>query len=249
MPPLIIVVSGSSKIARRAERAVVSLYISSQGPNQQQVISEVTSTAKLLQSTLRQLSIKDLAEGKPENLSDSVATPPITHWSMSTLSTGSYAAWYGANRDDKEGEKTKQYLYNAHTTFEIKFADFTTLGSLCSDFANTPLVSVKNISWRLTEKTKASLAGESRKLAVEDAVTQARDLAAAVGKAAIKPLEINADSTSPFGVGTTRPTPGGLFGQTRAAAQGRGGPAADALNFEPEEVELSCTVRIRFEAE
>jgi uncharacterized protein YggE len=83
------------------------------------------------------------------------------------------------NKPDSERKRSRQY--SAHVSFEIKFADFTILGNVCTDLAKMQFVSVRNIDWRLTNKTKASLVGMSRKLAVENAVAKARDYAAGVG--------------------------------------------------------------------
>jgi hypothetical protein len=242
--PLNINVTGNSKITRRAERAVVTIHVSSDGEDQQKVVSEVTATTKTLQNTLRQLAKKDAPKGESAALSHS-NTPPITHWSMSTLYTRSYVPWYDPYVDGERKEKNVKKQYSASTDFEIKFADFTVLGSICTEFANTRFVNVQDISWRLTEKTKASLGGQSRKLAVEDAVAQARDFAEAVGKGFVRPVDIDTDSRD-YGFGETRRV--GLHAQTREGGRQRE-QEADILNFEPEEVELSCTVRVKFEAE
>lgn len=144
-------------------------------------------------------------------------------------------------KHDSERKKSRQY--NAHITFEVKFADFTVLGNLCTQLANMPFVSVRTIEWGLTDKTKASLVGLSRKLAVGDAVSKAQDFAAAVGRSSVIAVEINTDSAG-FG----RPT-GGLFGTARARGTGAAVAEEDALNFEPEEVDMSCSIQVKFEAE
>jgi len=238
MPPLIINVSGISTISRRAERAVVSIYVSSSGYDQQQVAAEVTATSKTLQSTLRKLSNNDAPPGSIET--DSAA--PITHWSMNTLSTSSYMIYHDNDRTKQDSERNKSRQYNAHITFEIKFADFTVLGDVSTELAKMQFVSVRNIDWRLTDKTKASLVGMSRKLAVEDAVSKARDFAAAVGKSTVHAVEINTDSDG-FGRSSN------MFGATRVYGAGAAAAEEDSLNFEPEEVEMSCSIQVKFEAE
>lgn len=238
MPPLIINVDGTSTISRRAERAVVFIQVSSSGPDQQQVASEVTTVAITLQAKLRQLSKNEVPPGS--TAADS--TTAITHWSMNTLSTGSYLIYHDGDRRRHDSERQKSRQYNAHVSFEVKFADFTTLGSVCTDLAKMQFVSVRNIDWRLTDKTKASLIGMSRKLAVEDAVSKAKDFASAVGKATVAAVEINTDSN---GYGRSA----GMFGATRAYAPADAVEGEDALNFEPEDVDLSCSVQVKFEAE
>jgi uncharacterized protein YggE len=239
MSPLIINVSGTSTISRRAERAVVSIYVSSSGYDQQQVAAEVTATAKDLQSRLRPLS----KDGAPPGSVKSGSEFPITHWSMNTLSTSSHMIYHDNHHAKQDAERKKSRQYNAHITFEVKFADFTLLGNICTQLANMQFVSIRTIEWRLTDKTTASLVGLSRKLAVDDAVSKARDFAAAVGKSSVVPVEINTDSAG-FG----RPA-GGLFGATRTYAMGTAVAEKDVLNFEPEDVDMSCSIQVKFEAE
>jgi uncharacterized protein YggE len=237
MPPLIINVSGISTISRRAERAVVSVYVSSSGYDQQQVAEEVTAVAKTLQSTLRHLSKNE----SPPGSSETDVAGAITHWSMNTLSTSSYMIYHDNDHDKPDSERKRSRQYSAHVSFEIKFADFTILGNVCTDLAKMQFVSVRNIDWRLTDKTKASLVGMSRKLAVEDAVAKARDYAAAVGKSMVDAVEINADANS-YGRSSN------LFGATRVYGAGPPQPSDDSLNFEPSEVDMSCSIQVKFEA-
>jgi uncharacterized protein YggE len=245
MPPLKVNVTGTSTISRRAERAIVIVAVSSSGPDQAQVTKNVTSTVNKVQNGLRQLNPKNDATGEP--------TPEaaITHWSMSSLSTGSYFIWlpnqsgHAANKD----EQNKVQNFSAGTQFEIKFRDFEKLGSVCTDLANVPYVQVRSVAWKLTDVTKKSLVTESRTLAVQDAVAQAEDFAKAAGKTKVWPVEIDADAQQMLGFGGRA-----LFGEAprTRGANAFGGEAQaqeEALKFQPEDVNLNCTVRAKFEAE
>jgi len=235
MQTLIVNVTGTSMLSRRAERAVVNISVSSTGPDQTQVTRDVTETSKYIQSSLRELSPK--AES-------GLAAPgaPITHWSMSSLSTGSYYVWLSDK--DQNGVQRKERSYSANIGFEIKFADFAKLGAACTDLANLPHVSIRNIDWRLTDATKASLVGQSRKLAVEDAVAKAKDFASAVGKTKVTAVEIDHESSSSY---ATMGFGGGAAVRGRAML-GESHAQEEELKFEPEEVELNCSVRVKFEA-
>jgi hypothetical protein len=237
MAPLIINVSGNSNISRRAERAVVSIYVSDTGPQQSTVTANVTQTANKLQTSLKELSSRESAPG-----SDARA-PPITHWSMSSLVTNSYLVWLQQHVAD--GSVRRERNYNASTSFEIKFCDFAVLSAVCTDLASVPHVAIRSIDWRLTNETRVSLVGDSRRIAVEDAVSKARDFAAAAGRSHIVPVEINS-------TGDEGPRSTALFGapvMRSRAALGDQHAEEDRLNFEPEEVNLTCTVDVKFEAE
>jgi uncharacterized protein YggE len=237
MAPLVINVSGTSNISRRAERAVVSIYVSASGPDQSTVTANVTQTANGLQKDLKELSSTESAPGT------SARVPPITHWSMSSLATGSYLVWLQERNAD--GSAKSERTYSANTSFEIKFRDFAMLSAVCTDLASIPRVAIRSVHWRLTDETRSSLVGDSRRLAVENAVSKARDFAAAVGRSHIVPVEINT-------VGDEYPRPAAMFGAPAVrsrAALGAQHAEDDRLNFEPEEVNLSCSVNMKFEAE
>jgi uncharacterized protein YggE len=230
MAPLIINVTGTSKISRHPERAVVTVYVSSNGLNQSEVTDGVTRTAKKLQFELGQLAPKD-STGK------ATVNAPITHWSMSSISTGSYFVYL-----QKDGDTGKETRYTASTSFQIRFADFEQLGAACSNLAKMPFTSIRSITWQLTDKTKASVAGEVRRLAVEDAVSKAKDFAKAVGKHNVVPVEINTDNIPPAA------TSYNAFGAATRGASALTQTTGEGLKFEPEDVDLDCQVKVRFEA-
>ena len=58
MPPVTITAQGTSTIFRQAERAVITVHVSSEGTSQEKVSNEVTLTANELRSMLKGLSPK-----------------------------------------------------------------------------------------------------------------------------------------------------------------------------------------------
>jgi uncharacterized protein YggE len=226
--------SGSATISRPPERAVVSVHISANGTKQKEVTAGVTQTAQKLQTDLNQLAPKDAKGAAAENA-------PITHWSMSSISSGSYFVYI-----QKDGNTEKEIQYTTSTSLQIRFADFEKLAQAVPNLANIPFTSIRSISWQLTDKTKASLVSEVRKAAVEDAFSKARDFASAAGKEHVIPVEISSDIQAQG----PRPIPGGgLFGgpPTRSAnalTQNN----EDALKFVPEDVNMNCQVQVKFEA-
>jgi len=206
----------------------------------------VMQTCRDLQNALRQLAPKNEQGG------GAAQGAAITHWSMGVLSTGSYVVWIDNKTDvtGSTGERRQERFYTANALFDIKFADFARLGGMCSELASTPHVAIRNIEWRLTDKTKADLVKRSRTLAVEDAFVKARDFAAAaLGKEpVVRALEIEEN-----GAGGYMTFGGGGFGaQTRTHAAPWGASREvrdDALSFEPEQVEVGCLLNVSFEAE
>jgi hypothetical protein len=240
MTILTINTTGVSTLALPAERATLTISISSTTSVQEESSQNVLSTSNTLQKSLKELS-PHAHNGK--------AAPgsAITYWSMSTLATGSYFIYHQTEKAE-DGSAKREMNYTATTTLTIKFADFKVLGGVCTDLSTLPFVSVRSVTWDLTDVTKASLVTRSRKLAVEDAVAKARDFASAVGVLSIRPVEINQDGMDVVG------PRGGLFGnaapvmRSRSAAPfGQSREESERLSFEPEEVEVSCSVGVRFE--
>ena len=253
MPPVTITAQGTSTIFRRAERAVVTVYVSSEDTSQEKVSKEVTLTTNELRSMLKGLSPKtetgmsfplvnpwdtswqislrrDIGEVTPD--------APVTYWKNSTLSTSSHRP-----TDDK-GRKLDRLFY-ARTSFEIKVRNFERLGSLATTLSTMPLVSINRVEWRLTDATKASLASESRREAVKDAVIKAGDYAAVLGRGKPEAVEVS-DGTGNYGSYAQ-----GFHSRLamHGGGHGHGQQEGELLDLEPESVQLNTTVTVKFLAE
>jgi len=225
MSPLRIDVQGCSTISKRAERAILYIHVTATGTDQKAVIQEVTKASNLIQNLLKSdLAPKD-ASGKP------TADAAVTQWTMAGLSTWSFTIF------GQEGERNQI----AMTDFEVTFRDFSRLGSVVTDLASTPHVSIKRIDWSLTEATRRTYSSQSRKEAVEDAFAKARDYADATGFANVTAVDIT-DSLAPV------PFRGPMLFKS-TVTRGPGVAAApQELSFEPEEIAMQSQIRVIFEA-
>ncbi|BAE66501.1 hypothetical protein BDV35DRAFT_298830 [Aspergillus flavus] len=218
---------GTSTLHRQAERAVIYLDVSSDGSDQSTVSQDVTRTSNRLQSLLKEIAPKqDSGDPTPE--------APVTFWSMSSISTGSYLPW------DHDKQEHRARVYTARTNFEVKFRDFSKLGEFVSDVAKDPLVSVRDVDWQLTDDTKQQLGQECRKLAVWDALAKAKDYAGALNMSNLRPVEID-DSE-----GHVSP---GIYASARRAPAFAESGGEQALNFVPQSCEIECSVKMRLEVE
>lgn len=225
MAPLQITCNGESTIYHPAERAVVFITVSSDGPSQSQVSQEVTLTSDQLQVSLKTMALKDPTGQAAPNA-------PVTHWSMTSLSTGSWQP------TDNRGKNLAR-RFTASSRLEVKFRDFAQLGTFTSELAQTKFVSVDRIEWRLTDATKAELGRQCRRNAVKDAMAKAKDYADAAGKADFEILEIT------DGVASSGYIP--PYRRMFSAAPGAGGDGQE-LNFEPEDVSISSSLTAKFDA-
>jgi uncharacterized protein YggE len=231
MAPISIVVTGSSTIIRKAERATLIIDVSDTGPTQKDAVEHVTNISKQLQSGFKLLA-------PTEGGASTTARPAITRWSMSNLSTGQWNVWTSAQNT---------VSYRASITFEVRFADFEKLSAACADLSRMAYVSIRSLNWSLSEGTRASLASESRRQAVADAVVKAQDFGKAFNKDNVTPVEIT-DEKSLAAPQRMAPVTFGSTALRSTAPAGTQAPEA-GLSFEPEEVNINCSVRIKFEAD
>lgn len=156
----------------------------------------------------------------------------VTKWTNSNLSTGSHFTY------DNNGDK-KSRIYSARTTFQVRFRDFSRLGSFASTLSLMEHVSIDNIDWRLTDKTAESLSSQIRQQAVRDAMKKGEDFAAAMLTPRPPITEIRDQGNHSSSVYSMRHVRMGV----QAAVAGGG----EELSFEPENVALNCNIIVIFE--
>lgn len=230
LPPthLTLSIQGRSTIHRRAERAAMAVAIAVEGPTQDQVSTDIHSTIATLRTLLNKYTPKDAETG------EATADAPITHWSMTTLSTNSNVP------NDRAGNPLPRQ-FTANTAFTVKFRDFARLGSIASELTKMPFVKIHNISWRLTDATKDSLGSQSRRAAVEDAVAKARDFASPVAEGKMpRAVEITEQGFTTATASHGRPR------KQMMGAAGAGEPKTDGMEFEPEDVQLTASALVKF---
>lgn len=225
-PPTIKVI-GSAVINRQPERALLSFDVRSTGTDQAQVANNINSTANKVKQMLNDL-MPTTGSGE--------ATPdaPITHWSMSNLSSGTI------ERTSQENKIVTHFT--SSTGFSVKFRDFDRLGTVISELAIVPCVEISNVSWMLTDATSASLASEVRLMAAQNAIERATDYAKAFGYEKVVPVKIE-----DRGSGLPSTTRASMMRERKTRLLARE-EDTDTLEFSPEEVSLKSTVDVTFAA-
>ncbi|MCJ1394398.1 hypothetical protein MMC18_007276 [Xylographa bjoerkii] len=227
MPPrLEINVTGESTVSRHAERGVLSIAVSSEGPSQETVSQDVTSTSNQLRTTFHALSPKT-ASG------DATPDAPITIFSMTALTTRTWIP------EDHTRKPFGPRLFSARTSFHVVFRDFEKLAAVAAMLFTTPHVSIESTKWSLTDDTLAGLASESRKMAMRDAARRAEDYAEVIGREVLA-VQITDRGSS---------TRGRTMQTARRAGQPAGAVGMGSLALEPEDVELSASVEVKFVGE
>ena len=239
---LVIHVNGTASRTSKAERAIMTIQISSETGSKEQSLENITQASNTLQAIAKSLRVepKDsdaLTSGGP-------LRAPLTDWNMGRLTTHSHLPpdaqrrlalqrngsapqpalhqnqqQFGAPEvwtDLGSSEEVETFRrHTAKTEISMKFQDFSVLSSIANKVATTPHAEVINITWYLLDPTREALEKDARKLAVIDAIEKANDLAEpAVGarKAEMTLIESTGGQTNGGGGWSLFGNHGGLFG-------------------------------------
>ena len=225
--PLEVDVRGTSSITRLPERAVLSINVASEGPSQEVVSQEVSSTCNELKQSFITLASKTATgEAAPEA-------------AITTFSTSSLRSWSNVPVDYNT-KQTLPRVYNASSGFEVIFRNFEVLGNVASKLFLMPHVTVNSIGWRLTEMSLQALGAESRKQAMSDAISKANDFASFLGR------EIVAVKVNDEGVNTREMTTQSHVPHKKASGIPLSVSESDDISLAPEKVVVTASARVKF---
>lgn len=229
---VIVSVAGTATVYHKPERAVLHVRIASEGPDKEIVSKKCTATTNQLSDIIKPLNKKVKGNLDPN--------APVTWWSVGALYTGSYRPYNNSG-------KVMPLVYNARTTFQIKFKDFDSLGSFASTLSSIPLVDISSVEWKLTDATEKKQQSIVQRNAVLDALEKAKNYAAAMNLSNVTATEI-ADVGLLGGTESNHaPSFGGGGPMMRAmAAPGGSSSNSEDISFHPEDVQLDATVHARF---
>ncbi|KAK3679594.1 hypothetical protein LTR37_021380 [Vermiconidia calcicola] len=254
MKPFVINVTGQAEIPHEAERALINVVVASSGNNKAAVSEEVLTTARHVETILKDLAPSDdSAEAKQAS--------PLAHWSKTSFSATSHVPW---NHKDSVAMPRQ---YKGSINFDIRFKDSKALGNFGARLSSLTHVEVTNIRWILTKVTEKSYRSRLRKEAAKDALQKAQDYCEVMNCTNVQPVELDEGYSSTYAA----------MGQERMAQQQQAqmqvqwqqqghlrsfdnddlqptGFASDTrdespLEFRPEEVKMSMSVTVKFHAE
>jgi uncharacterized protein YggE len=215
-----ITVRGSHTAYAAPERATVHLRVDADGPDGERVVHEVADVTTAVRDSIKSLHEPD--------------TGPVTWWANDQLQT-----W--ANRPWSQDGTQLPLVHHARTSFEVKFSDFTALSGWIARVAGLPRTTIVGIDWALTARRRDELTGSVRSAAVADARAKAEVYAAALG------LEhVTASAVADAGMLAGGLHPGGAAAGTFARAAAPRGGAEGQVEFEPQQVSITCEVDARF---
>lgn len=227
MTETVITVQGRSTARHAAERAVVRLGVSFDGPARDAVFAKANAAAETLRDAIQ--SLHDAAAG------------PITTWSSDSIQVWSDRPW---NQDGKQ----LPLVYHARIGFTAEFSDFDSLSRFLEQQAAADGVTINWVEWKLTDERKDAATTEVRALAVADATRKAQTYADAIGLTKVRAIAI----ADPGMLGDQVGVSGAGFEfaaaaprMMKASMDSAGGPE---LSLKPEEIEIAVVVDARFVA-
>jgi uncharacterized protein YggE len=252
--PFVLEVQGKAVIPHPAERAHVNVHIKSSGLDKAAVANDVLTSARLMESLLKELSASDES-------AEAFAAAALAHWSKTSLSSTS-------NRPYENGKRTDAEEYTAQIDFDIRFKNFKALGGFGARISALPHVELRNIEWKLTAATENHFRSELRKKAASDAFRKAQDYCEVFGCLNLQPVALAEGHTSLGSMGIVegaidfdRSDAGGAFqapagfGASQSRNMQVGFFSADAedevpeFEFTPQEIKMDMTVTVKFKAE
>jgi len=167
MSEVIITVRGEHELRVAPERATVSLSVSLDGPDREQVVERALASAEPVRAGIV------AREG----------TGSVTSWSSQRLSVYAERPW---NADGRRLDP----VYRAGIDFSVTFADIPEMSIWLTEVSVHDGVSIGGVDWHLTAQTEREVEREVATQAVSVAVSRARAYADALGLHTVAPLEI-----------------------------------------------------------
>lgn len=159
------------------------------------------------------------------------AGEPIERFAVDEVSTFSWSA--------RRGDHVRREFRSSIGARAV-FRDFPALGDFVSRWSTREGVEIRDIAWSLTERTRAEREREALSGAVRDARERARWIAVELGLGPMRPVSVSEPEDG-------SPWSGEGSGGPRAAANFMGAQA-QGVELSPEDVVVSTSVRVVFEA-
>ena len=222
MSETIITVAGSGRLRHDPERARVRIGLGFEGSKRDSVLAATRAAHESLTGSL-------------ETLLEQEGGPVIT-WHSEEIRVWGQRPW------SQDGTRLPVEFHSA-VFVDAEFDDFEALSEWIDVVSIREGIAVDGIEWLLSADTEARLQGSARHDAITDALTKAREYAAALGLGGIRPLSI-ADA----GLLDDQPAPaaprmgGGMMAMAKSAPSGGG------MELRPNEIVVEATVHARFAA-
>lgn len=220
MPEIIITVAGHERLRHAPERARVRIGVGFEGSKRDSVLAATRAAHESLTGSL-------------DSLLDEHGGPVIT-WHSEDIRVWGQRPW------SQDGTRLPVEFHSA-VFVDAEFDDFEALSEWIDVVSIREGIAVDGIDWMLSDVTRTELETTARRGAVADAVTKAREYAAALGIGEPAPVSI-----SDAGLLDDASAPNARAPMMMAKATST--PGAGGMELRPSEIEVEASVHARFSA-
>lgn len=220
MAETVITVRGTAREEQPAERAVVRVAVTRDGPRREPVVTAASATAARVRAGLEPLQ---------------------TAGAVSTWSSDRAAIW--SDRPWNADGKRLPLVYHASIAVTATFVAFDELARWVEETGLIDGVDIGSIAWELTEATRDELLKRVRTGAVHDAQARALVYARAAGLRSVHATAI-ADPGLLVPQEPSLPVPAGMAVARASTAR----DASPSLSFTPADLQVTAEVEARFAA-
>jgi uncharacterized protein YggE len=208
-----VAVRGEASLEFDPEIARIAVTVSARGTDRREALESLTR---------RNSEVLELVKGYGE--------------AVEKLATGTFSV---SPELTEKGRRERVRTYNGRVQITATVGDFTALGEMTTRLADLELTQVEGPWWALRPDSPAHR--EARQQAVREAVTRAREYAAALGAELVALVEL-----ADLGAETSPPSSPQAPGMRAAGYRGApGGEAAPALDLEPQRQRVQAQVNAR----
>ena len=217
-----ITVRGEAEGRYPAERAVVSIGATVEGPDKQRTFEQAVAVQEPITGQLREL----------------VDREAVTTWSSDQVRVYTYRPWV-------DGDRRGAPVHSATVGVTAEFVNFERLSGFIDFWSGRDGVEVHGINWDVLDRNRRGYEADVRKAAVENAFAKAQAYADTVRRgrvAAVRLADPGMLSRSP------EPAPSSLARELKAASFADAG-GGDPLQLTPAQIVVHIEVDAQFSAD
>lgn len=217
-----VTVRGEAERTYPAERGIVTLGATIEGPDKQRAFDQAVALQEPLANQLRAL----------------VSREAVTTWSSDQVRVSTYRPWV-------DGEQRGAPVHSASVSVSAEFVDFDRLSGFVDHWSGRDGVEIHGISWDVLDRNRRSYESDIRKAAVENAVAKAQAYADAVRRGRVTAVRL----ADPGMLNSSDVAPPGAYAREMKVAAFAADGGASSLQLSPAGIVLRVEVDAHFTAD
>lgn len=227
--PVIVTVAGHAEREYAPNRCTVALQVHADGATREQAADPVAEAVTTLTGLVTEL------RERPDS--------PVKRWTFDQVRHSRYRPY------STEGT-TLPWRYTSSASIAVTFHEFDAIGAFVDRFSGIEAVTVADLNWWISRRSRQKKLAQVRDLAVQNALDKAKGYTKSLGYSTFRAVAI-ADPGM-LGLPTPpSPYPGGgpvMRSAMRADMSPASAESGPAFTLEPDRISITADVEARFEA-